>query len=359
MPTREPVEDDASPLIGIQNPTDNAGLTEREPVPDEPEPRIKLPTSLEELDLIASVWLDSLSKDEQRVREGLYHASVKTYQSAYRTWTGFLSLGNGPLVIANMTREDGEQFIEWLRNAGYRGSSIRTKVSAICNFWEFLIKQGLVQSNPFAGLRVPRSPQSQTTPLSGDEDLMILDDGDLYNYRLPEYITCLLMRFAGLRLSEIAELGPGDVTLNPAGDFLRIHIPNKNGGERTGLFVPFYNNQGLDKYLYMRDLLSFIKLRKNQEKLIPYKPRALQHFFSKRTAQGLMPAGFTFNRLRVTLAVWLINLGASKSTVSEILGYPMDSRSEYKGISPGELEARLRQEIANRGKADGKPQTIS
>jgi hypothetical protein len=37
----------------------------------------------------------------------------------------------------------------------------------------------------------------------------------------------------------------------------------------------------------------------------------------------------------------------------------MDSRSDYKGISPGELEARLREEIANRGKADGKPQATS
>lgn len=71
-----------------------------------------------------------------------------------------------------------------------------------------------------------------------------------------------------------------------------------------------------------------------------------------------MPAGFTLNRVRVTLAVWLLGLGASKSTVSEILGYPMDSRSEYQGISPGELEARLRQEMANGVKAaEGNPGT--
>lgn len=289
---------------------------------------------------------------------GSDHASVKTYLSGYRTWTRFLSLGHGPLEIASMAREDGEHFIEWLRNAGYRGSSIRTKVSAISNFWEFLIKQGLAQSNPFSGLRVPRSPQSQTAPLTGDEDLSILDDGDLYKYHLAEYIAYLLMRFAGFRLSEIGELRPGGVTLNPAGDFLRIQIPNKKGGVRMGLFIPFSNDRGMDRFLFMRDLLSFVKLRSNQEKLIPYKPRALQHFFSKRTVQGLMPSGFTLNRVRVTLAVWLLGLGASKSTVSEILGYPMDSRSVYQGISPGELEAQLRQEMANGVKAkEEKPGT--
>jgi site-specific recombinase XerC len=333
--------------VDLQHSANKAEVPEREPVRKEPEAKAKPPTSLEDLDLIASAWLDSLSKEERRVREGSDHASVKTYLSAYRTWTKYLSLSNTPLAIDNMTREDGEQFIEWLQNAGYRGSSIRTKVSAICNFWEFLIKQGLVQSNPFAGLRAPLSPKNHTSPLTGDEDRSIFDDGDLYNYHLAEYITCLLMRFAGLRLSEVGELGPGDLTLNPAGDFLRIHIHNTNGEERSGLFIPFYNELQIDKFIYMRDLLSFIKLRINKEKLIPYKPRALQHFFSKRTAQGQMPTGFTLNRLRVTLAAWLMSLGATKSTVSEILGYPMDSRSEYKGISPGELEARLRQEIAN------------
>lgn len=272
---------ESTPEADLQHSADKAEVPEREPVREEPEAKFKLPTSLADLDQIAVAWLDHLAQEEHRVRVGSDHASVKTYLSAYRTWTRFLSLGHGPLEIANMAREDGERFIEWLQNAGFRDSSVRTKVSAISNFWEFLIKQGLVQSNPFAGLRAPRSPQSQTAPLTGDEDFSILDDGDLYKYHLAEYIAYLLMRFAGLRLAEIGELRPGDVALNPAGDFLRIQVPNKKGGVRTGFFIPFYNDQGRDKFLYMRDLLSFVKLRSNQDKLIPYKPRALQHFFQK------------------------------------------------------------------------------
>ena len=93
-----------------------------------------------------------------------------------------------------------------LHQRGLSGRSIQRMLSACRAFYSFLLKNGRVALNPFAGITAPKSAKKLPQTLSVDELSELLEQHDGSILSLRDHAMLELFYSSGLRLSELASL---------------------------------------------------------------------------------------------------------------------------------------------------------
>ena len=142
----------------------------------------------------------------------------------------------------------------------------------------------------------------------------------------------LLMRFAGLRISEVFSLNIKDIKVGSL-DSTIIRVEKGKGSKaRNTIFVPYFDKDGIPSSRYEEAFQRYYTTRsKSNKPLFPLGKWSLRGYVIKLKKIGVFDKSFTFHRLRHTFATILINVGYDYEIVAEFLGHQSTKTTRVYG----------------------------
>ena len=228
-----------------------------------------------------------------------------------------------PLPLRDLRATDIETWVKAMYDRGLAPTTIRTRVSAIRAVLYAAVRDGLVATNPAAGVRLPRTTRRTTTtimPRATDIERLIHGSPPPYN------LLYALCAYAGLRLGEARALtwdsidsAAGTLTvreqlrLTPGGGWEAS--PPKYGSVRTiPLEEPLLTLLAVGRTSDSHRVLS-------GRSGAPLHPGSVARAWSAHRAASGLPEGMRLHDLRHWYASHLIATGHSILAVQRRLGH--------------------------------------
>ena len=138
----------------------------------------------------------------------------------------------GVTAWSDLDRTALRGYVAWLAAAGYARESIARRVSELRAFGIFLVRDDIVDRNPFAALEAPRLPQRLPRILDVDEAAALMDaPPEDVAAGLRDRAILEVLYGAGLRVSELATLELGDYDAQAK----TVRVTGKGEKERVAL----------------------------------------------------------------------------------------------------------------------------
>jgi integrase/recombinase XerD len=167
--------------------------------------------------------------DYLAVERGASPHTISAYRGDLKAYADLLA-ERGVTSPAEVTRDDVTAFIAHLRERSLAASSIERKVAAVKSFHKFLVRDGVTENHPTAGVPLPAKPARLPDVVSIDDVGRMLDqrfpDGPA-GYRDRAMLEVLYG--CGLRASELVGLDLGDVDVAEG----YVCVLGKGGKERV------------------------------------------------------------------------------------------------------------------------------
>jgi len=94
------------------------------------------------------------------------------------------------------------------------GHTINCYLRSVSAFWGWLLREGLIHSNPFTTVKIPKAPRKVITPFTEEQILSLLHAIDTFSTAgLRNYAMVLMFLDTGMRLGELIGLKKNDVDL--------------------------------------------------------------------------------------------------------------------------------------------------
>lgn len=248
--------------------------------------------------------------------------SDKTIMSYEENIKGFLGyLERGKINYKKLTKDMIREFLKKLDQEKYSNASISQVLSSLRTYYKFLVKENIVDSNPFKNIRNPKLPKRLPNYLN---NLQIEDLIDIYDYSTPtnirNHLIIELLYSTGIRVSELVNLKINDINFSDNS----IRILGKGNKERIVLFGE-YAKEALNIYL-KEARNTFIKRVQNNYLLLncfgnKLTTRSVQNIVKDCTDKLALKNNVTPHTIRHTFATDLLNNGADIKSVQELLGH--------------------------------------
>ena len=173
--------------------------------------------------------------DEELINEYLKNLeAIKGYSNntidAYKNdLYEFLSFIKNERMARNMTtirKMVPQNYADYLSNLGLSATTIHRKISALSSYYEYLVKEELINENLFKDLNIVKIPKRHPSIIKRNEILMLLDTCDLndkFGYR--NYCLLSVLYTCGLRVSELCNLTLDEIDFRER--TIRIHGKGK------------------------------------------------------------------------------------------------------------------------------------
>lgn len=217
--------------------------------------------------------------------------------------------------VENITRQNVNSYIYYLKENKYTATSIARKIASIKGFFRWACANGYFKSNPVEFLEQQKLPKKLPKVLTVEEINTILAE-DLSTV---QRVIMELLYGCGLRVSELAGLNTGDIDIRAK--YLRCF--GKGSKERL---VPLNKNaiKALNNFYPEREYL-INKYRLDTKKVLLHesgKPFTRQDIYNFIHAQGLkLHKSISPHTLRHSFATHLLENGADLRVVQELLGH--------------------------------------
>jgi site-specific recombinase XerD len=289
----------------------------------------------------AEAWVHAISNPGGPFAQQLSGNTVKSYHDGMATFEKWLwDYWGGLPSYDKFTEPHARAFIEALVRMGYRPRSIGLKRSAMKTFWDYLVSSGKTTINPFTKAPVAIPISVPKRPFSEKEDLDMVPKFHLAGIWYP---ALLIMRFAGLRLSETLDLSPADINWSAKGRILRIRVKGRKGKERWAAMVSLGKRYDQPDF-YQREVWKAVKARWIFKFLFKAGKGGLFSTYRTMIKRGLLPKGFSPQRLRDTFANCLKMGGCREATVSALLGHEDIRTRMYGAKRPEDVEGHFLRE---------------
>ena len=247
-------------------------------------------------------------------------------------------------------------YVVALQNEELKRASILRKVSAMRSFFRFMVREQLVDKNPFSGLTTPKQEQRLPKYMSIKEVGKLLDAPAIYWREAKRLETCKdnesadfaaardtamleIVYSGGLRISEATGLNLADVDM--LSDIMKV----KGKGKKERLCaVGGPAAKALRKYLRVRR--NRTSNERPQAPLFVNKhgtrltPRSFQRNLKFYLQTAELPLDLTPHKLRHSFATHLLDAGADLRSVQELLGHAnLSSTQIYTHVSAERLKA--------------------
>ena len=281
--------------------------------------------------------------DYLKIERGLSKHSHEAYLRDIQKLATYLAVS--PIAINEVDESHILAFLKDLHALGIEASTQSRTLSGIRAFFQFLVFDGTLKTDPTVHVKNPQMGRKLPDTLSFDEITAILDQADLST---PEGVrNRAMLEFlygAGLRVSELIGLKREDIYEDQG--FIKV----RGKGDKERL-VP----AGRDAFRYLNLYLESVRPS------IPVKKDATHFVFLNRRGSGLSrvmvflickdlasKAGITKvispHTFRHSFATHLIEGGADLRTVQEILGHASLSTTQiYTHVSPERLQTAYKQ----------------
>jgi len=280
----------------------------------------------------------SIYKDYLSIEKKYSSFTVESYIHDITSFESFLKTEGLAKDLLDAKRERlARNYISYLDNQNYEKKSIARKISALKNFYTFLVDKSYIEMNIFDTVKAPKIPKN-LHHIIDDEAISYLfksiDTNTPLGYR--NYLILDLLYSLGLRASEIVEIKIGDIYLSNQ----QILIHGKGSKDR---YVVLHEKLITE----LKHYLTFVRihlLSKGHETLNDY--LLINYKGSQLTSRGLRVilnqiiknSGETYkihpHMLRHAVATTMINHGADLRVVQELLGHEnLKSTQIYTHVS--------------------------
>ncbi|WP_233248409.1 site-specific tyrosine recombinase XerD [Desulfonatronum sp. SC1] len=238
------------------------------------------------------------------VEKGLAENSVAAYTTDLESLQRFLSPEG--LELERFSSQHALLYLLHLRQAGLQNRSLARHLATLRGLFAFLVRERLIAESPLEKLENPKLPRHLPDVLGREEVTALLAQPNLNDKLGFRDRTMLdLLYAAGLRVSELIGLRPGDVDLQAgllrvfgkgrkervvpmhasAGKYLDIYIQNWRPAFRPKTDVLFLNRSG--KGLTRQGVWKLIKAYAQKAGIRqPISPHTLRHSFATHLLEG-------------------------------------------------------------------------
>ena len=280
----------------------------------------------------------------------MYRRNCKpsTFQGAlFAVYTFLTGIKNsGKTGLAEITKDDLENFIEQEQDRGMMISTVRTKLNMVNAFVRHWIDEGIINAEVLT--RKIRLKRPDTLPRAMDPD----DVRQLLSVigSLRDRALVLVLLRTGLRIGELLNTRLADVHLNERK--IDIYEGEKN---RLGRVVYLSEDAvgALKQWLAIRDPRpAFLFYAAGHPTMSYSKARLLFATYLQRA--GLPDKGYTLHALRHTFATELLNAGMRIECLQPLLGHSsLDVTRRYARLSDKTREAEYFRAMAIIERGDG------
>jgi integrase len=136
--------------------------------------------------------LDKFWADKSKV---LSHRSLEGYRSAIIYLEKYCNELNKGKNVQDLTLSIAEEFVLWLKKQKLTDITCKTYLTLICAIWNWNIKKGLVENNPWSDVKsfIKVNPKQMPTPFTKDEIHLIIHSfrEDLHYYHYADFVEFL------------------------------------------------------------------------------------------------------------------------------------------------------------------------
>lgn len=246
--------------------------------------------------------------------------TVKNYRSDIGQFLDYCR-AKGVGSIEQIDRSLLRAYLAELDAAGYVKASIARRMAELRSFGDFLVREDVLERNPFRTVGAPRIPKRLPQYLTIAELEMLLSVPDTSTpLGLRDRAIIEVLYAAGLRVSELVGLNVMDVDLAQA----QVRVVGKGGKERIGLLgrpavraVSAYLNGGRPELLGQRPTGALWLNHRGGRLTV----RGVALVLDKVGRQAGIRTPVTPHVLRHTFATHLLDGGADLRVVQELLGH--------------------------------------
>jgi integrase/recombinase XerC len=234
---------------------------------------------------------------------------------------------------------------EWLaslHSAQKQKSSIARKLAALRTFFQFLVREGLLEVNPAKLVSTPRQEKKLPKHLSVEEAVRFIESPDEEtDLGKRDRAMLELMYATGVRVAELTTINLSDI------DF-RNQLIRVTGKRRKQRIVPFGDpaREALRNYLKVREKFLFnapVSKRDEQALFLNYQgtritTRSVGRMVEKYIRQCAGMHNISPHALRHSFATHLLDSGADLRDIQELLGHARLSTTQvYTHVSMEKL----------------------
>jgi integrase/recombinase XerC len=272
------------------------------------------------------------------------NASIHTQRSYAVDLNGFMDfldrrgeLGEFPV---NLTRTTVRAYVVALTEEGYSKRSTARKLSSLRSFFNFLVRNALLDSNPAEGVRAPKLDRPLPKFLEVEEVEKLMSaaaNTDLWGLRDRAILETLYG--AGLRVSELVSINENDLDL-VAG---LVRAQGKGRKERLSPLGRVAVGS-LARYMAAKHRAGlngggarpcFVNRRGERLDV-----RSIRRLLDKYLARAGLPHGISPHTLRHSFATHLLDRGADIRVVQDLLGHAsLASTQIYTHLTTERLKA--------------------
>jgi len=249
--------------------------------------------------------------------------TVISLQTDLEQFRKYLNDQDERLAITDVTHHDIRAWVVALMDSGLQPRSINRKLSSLKTFFTFLMKKGIVTTNPAQRVVAPKVAKNLPAFVQQDEMRALLD-GVSYPDGFPGWRDKMIVELlytTGIRRNELIHIQLDDIQLQEG----LIKVVGKGNKERK---LPF--GKGLQESLaaYLREREDFLteEMEVTPWLLVTNQGKKLYPKFVYRVVTSYLKQVTTIARksphvLRHTYATHLTNNGADLNAVKELLGH--------------------------------------
>ncbi len=274
--------------------------------------------------------------------------SAKNTLDAYRLDLGCLVEFVTSKSIEELNLDDLRGFIIYLKKQEYSPRSINRKISALKQFYQFLVSENLIEASPAIELELLKQHRSLPKMLEEKEIDQLFDYLSCHtspeDLRLNAMIAILYS--SGLRVTELVTLKLNNFEYEKGKIIPIFKVIGKGNKERISIL-----NQraitALSNYLEIREL--FVPLKKIENYLWLFPSNSKEgHLTRNRFGQllkeaalnaGINPEAVSPHVLRHSFATHLLTNGADLRSIQELLGHSSIATTQiYTHVSNKQLK---------------------
>jgi integrase/recombinase XerD len=264
-----------------------------------------------------------------------YRADLEDF-AAFAAGDGSTLMGATPALL--------RAYLGSLRARGLAARSQARRLSALRQFYRFLLREGIRAEDPSAGLDSPRPSKKLPKYLDPAEIVALLEAAArLPGQAGPTAVAALELLYAtGLRVSELLALSPAAITAGEA----MILVRGKGGKERIVPLSPIAA-AAAERLLAGQGKPAARESRRwlfpGRDPRRPMTRQGLALLFKQAAlAAGLDPALVSPHVLRHSFATHLLANGADLRSLQTLLGHSAIATTEiYTHVSAGRLQAAV------------------
>lgn len=275
------------------------------------------------------------------VEKGYSHHTLTSYQRDIKEFADFA----GDKGLAEL---DARIIRAWVfhLNSKNKANSVARKISALRTFFRYLLKQGVLDSDPSASVSMPKLGKHIPVFLTVDEVFSLLEEpGKQDTFQHRDTAILELLYSTGMRVAEIVNLDLDQVDFDAG----MVRVVGKGNKERL---IPVGSQalDALDHYLDYRANLLAKKV--GQGKKVAAEALFLNNRGGRLTTRSVermvqgyaqragITAPVTPHALRHSFATHLLEMGADLRVVQELLGHAsLSTTQKYTHLTVDHLMA--------------------